>query len=339
MQKDQSKTTSNQPSEEQRIYQGAVQPKSFPGLPPGWTSEWETFPSSDGRLQLYAVSHKVAGSLGLSDGLRSSSSTETAVPRVLVIFHGMGEHGGRYLHFPHYLQSQVSAVYCLDHRGHGRSEGLRGHVDRFSLFAEDAALAIRRLDEALQRRFGGPVDIHLFAHSMGGLIALRTMIQFENLPLRSVTLSAPLLGIAVKVPRLKRAAGVLLSKVWGSLQMASEVDAQILSHDQDVVAAYRGDRLVHKKITPSLFITMEAAMADTLKQVSSLNYPVQFLLPMDDQLVDSEVSLKFYSRLNMPDKDLKTYPGFFHESHNEIGKEQVFENLLSWMKLHQRTES
>ena len=324
------KNTLNQPNENRRIYQGSLQPKNFPGLPAGWISEWETFPSSDGRLQLYAVSHSRALRDGGADSA-SRSQRKSQNPQVLVVFHGMGEHGGRYLHFPHYLQSGVDQVYCLDHRGHGRSEGLRGHISSFDLFAEDAALAIRRLDEALQKRFGSPVDLHLFAHSMGGLIALRTLSRFENLPLRSVSLSAPLLGIAAKVPQLKKAAGILLSKVWGSIQMASEVDARILSHDQDVVVAYQTDRLVHKKITPSLFVSMEAAMAETLKKGTDLNYPVQFLIPMADQLVDSEVSLKYYSRLKMRDKGLKTYAGFFHESHNEVGKEQVFEDVLSWM--------
>ncbi len=251
-----------------------------------------------------------------------------------MVLHGMGEHGGRYLHFPHFLQSYVDYVYCLDHRGHGRSEGLRGHVDRFELFAEDAALAIHRLNEALEKRFGRPVEMHLFAHSMGGLIALRALTRFEHLPLSSVSLSAPLLGIAARVPILKKTAAILISRVWGSLQMASEVDARILSHDLDVVTAYQTDRLVHKKITPSLFLSMEAAMSQTLQSFGDLNYPVQFYVPMSDQLVDSEVTLKFYSRLRTGNKGLKTYSSFFHESHNELGKEKVFEDLIAWMSSH-----
>ena len=324
-QEDQSKITSSRASESRRIYQGSLQPQSFPGLPSQWFSEWETFPSSDGRLQLYAVSHRASAESVVPE-------RKFRKPQVLVVFHGMGEHGGRYLHFPHYLQSEIDQIYCLDHRGHGRSEGPRGYVSNFDLFADDGALAIQRLNEALHKRFGQSVDLHLFAHSMGGLIALRMLLRFENLPIRSVSLSAPLLGIAARVPPVKKAAGRILAKIWGSMQMASEVDASILSHDQDVVIAYQTDRLVHKKITPSLFVSMEAAMADTLKGPVELKYPVQFLIPMADQLVDSEISLKYYSRLKMQNKVLKTYPGFFHESHNEIGKEQVFADILSWLR-------
>ena len=57
--------------------------------------------------------------------------------RALLIVHGLGEHGGRYLHAPHYLKDTVGAVYCIDQRGHGRSEGIRGHCDRFTQFTDD----------------------------------------------------------------------------------------------------------------------------------------------------------------------------------------------------------
>ena len=170
--------TLNPPSD-LRVYQGSVQPRNFPSLPKDWISEWETFPSSDGTLQLFSVIHH---------------PKEWKGHRALVILHGLGEHGGRYLHAAHYLESVVDAVYCLDHRGHGRSEGLREHVERFDAYADDAALAISRLDENLKKRFGQS-EIHLLGHSMGGLITLRTLFKYTTLPLHSVSISSPLLGI------------------------------------------------------------------------------------------------------------------------------------------------
>lgn len=300
-------------------YQGILQPKSFPGLPGGWQSEWETMASADGSLQLFLASH------------HPEPSTRWTSPRALLVLHGMGEHGGRYLHFPHYLQNEVGAVFALDHRGHGRSEGLRGHVESFDAFADDAALAVRRVDEQLRKRFGRS-EIHLFGHSLGGLIALRALLKHPGLPLESASVSAPLLGVKVELSLAKRAAAHLLSRVWGSLHMASEVDAKALSHDSEVVEAYAADRLVHKKGTPRFYVELQKAIADTLSRDSGIDIPLQFLVPMQDRVVDPEASLRFFRALKLREKQVKTYPGFYHESFNEIGKEQAFEDLRAWIQ-------
>ncbi len=302
----------------QRIYQGSVQPANFPSLPDEWVSEWQTFPSSDGKLQLYSVIHHHKNWKG---------------NKILVILHGFGEHGGRYLHFPHFLHSSIDAMYCLDHRGHGRSEGLRGYVEHFDVFAADVALAMSKLYEDLTKRFG-KAQIHVLGHSMGGLILLRTLFLYPTIPFQSISVSAPLLKIKAEVPKMKKVAALALSKIWGSLHMASELDAQKLSHDINVVDAYIADRLVHRKITPRFFTELLRSMADTMKRNAGITLPLQMLIPLQDAIVDSDNSLEFFRALKHRDKLLKTYPSFYHESFNELGKERAFEDLVSWIQAH-----
>jgi alpha-beta hydrolase superfamily lysophospholipase len=289
-------------------------------LPQGWGSECETFAGVDDETQLFQVVYRPEPPTG---------------PRALLILHGMNEHGGRYLHFPHYLQGVVDCVVCVDHRGHGRSSGLRGHVERFDSFADDAKLALERLDRSLRERFGRS-EIHLLGHSMGGLVALRMLFRHSDLPLASVTLSAPLLAVKLKVPAHKHAAAKLLSRVWGSLQLSTEVRGEDLSHDPEVVEAYRLDRLNHRKATPRLYTGMLEALSDTLGRNSGIPVPVQFQVPLDDKVVDAEVTLGFFRALKHEEKRLKTYPGFYHEAFNELGKEQVFGDLVEWIKKHSR---
>lgn len=310
-----SKSTSDPSTEDRRIYQGILQPRGFPALPRGWSSEWETFLSADGKVQLFGVLH---------------SRSAGPVRRVLVVSHGLGEHGGRYLHFPHFLEKHVDAVYCLDHRGHGRSEGLRGHVERFDLFSDDLALAIRRLGERLTKLHGA-VEIHLVGHSLGGLIALRALLADTKLAVRSVALSAPLLGIRVEVPAIKKMLAGTLSRVWGSLQMLNELDARELSHDPAVVEAYLADRLVHKKITPRLYTQMVATYEVARRRDSGLAAPLLMLIPEEDRITDSGAAMNFFRGLKHRAKELKTYPGFYHEAFNETGKEKVFEDLAGWI--------
>lgn len=293
-------------------------PKGFPEFPADWTSEWETFQSADGSSKLFSTLHH---------------RREWTEPSALLVMHGLHEHGGRYSHFPHYVKDVVQAVSCLDHRGHGRSEGLRGHVDRFDRFTDDALVAVRRLDEALRARFGSS-EIHLFAHSMGCLVALRLLLQNPSLPIRSVTLAAPLLGIAVKVPAAKRLAGQVLSRVWGSVHMSTEVEPSELTRDTELHGIWAADRLIHKKVTPRLYTELQAAIADTVARDAGILHPLQFILAGKDTIVENAATEGFYEKLQAREKLLKTYPANFHESFNDIDKEKAFEDLTAWIRKH-----
>ncbi len=255
-------------------------------------------------------------------------------PKTLIVFHGLGEHSGRYCHVPHYMKVDMGSVLSFDHRGHGRSEGIRGHIEHFDLLAQDAALFVRKVDAVLREKFGES-QIHLFAHSLGAHIALRMLFSEPDLPpIRSMTLSAPFLAIKAKVPFIKKMAAQGLSHIWGSLQLDTALDVHTLTHDPEVVEVYKKDQLVHSKMTPRFYTTMLEAMKNTLSRDSGVNVPLQMLVPLLDALVDPEVSIDFYKNLKHRDKILKTYPDFFHEPMNEIGKEIVFQDILSWIGKH-----
>ncbi|MGK5086951.1 lysophospholipase [Bdellovibrionota bacterium FG-2] len=297
---------------------GSVRPKGFPGLPSGWRSEWETFPSQDGKVQLFTVTHHPAN---WDSG------------RVLLVIHGLGEHGGRYLHFPHYLSSCVDAVCTLDLRGHGRSEGSRGHVDCFDQYVEDVAVTVKRLDESLKRRFGRS-EIHILGHSLGGLVVLKTLFLNSDLPIRSAAVSCPLLGMKVEIPVIKKGVALALSRIWGSVHFTSEVNPDELSHDPAVAEAYTSDRLVHRKVTPRLFAEMRSSLAETAQRKTGFKYPLLVLVSMDDKIVDPAKTCDFFKALELEDKMLKQLPGFYHEPFNEVGKELAFEDLKVWIQKH-----
>jgi alpha-beta hydrolase superfamily lysophospholipase len=254
-----------------------------------------------------------------------------------MILHGVGEHGGRYAHVPHYVQGCVSRVVCHEHRGHGRSGGKRGHVDRFDDFADDAAQAVMRLDETL-RQESGRSEIHVWGHSMGGLITLRMLLAHPELPLASATVSSPALGVGVPVSRAKWIAARLLSSVWGSLQMDSGLDVTKLSHDEDVQRAYLADPLVHQKVTLSLVFGMEEAYRSLLAGRHTIRVPIRFLVALDDEIVAPRETLRFADRLEASEKSVIEYAGCRHEPFNENGpqfsKEQAFADLVDWIRAH-----
>lgn len=246
--------------------------------------------------------------------------------RVLLVVHGLGEHGGRYQHFSEYLGDVFDRIYAMDHRGHGRSSGERGYAPRFDDLIDD----LKRVAAHVQAQEQGK-KLYLLAHSFGGLVALRLLLKETNLPFQAAIISAPLLGVKLKVPKYKKLLGEVLGRTLSRIQLTNEVNPSHLSHDPKVVEAYVKDRLVHKKITPRLYLDMMATMDWVNQQTGPMACPVLFVVPGDDRIVDSKVTIEFFRGLKYRDKELLEYPGMFHEAFNEIEKQKVFGDVKQWV--------
>ena len=56
---------------------------------------------------------------------------------VLFLVHGMGEHALRYAHVAEYFKNVNIITVAIDLRGHGRSQGKRGHMPSYELMMQD----------------------------------------------------------------------------------------------------------------------------------------------------------------------------------------------------------
>ena len=81
----------------------------------------------------------------------------------ICLFHGLGEHSGRYQHVGGALTAAGYAVLAIDLRGHGRSGGSRGHSPSYDTLFDDID---HLLQEASDRMPGRPR--FLYGHSLGG---------------------------------------------------------------------------------------------------------------------------------------------------------------------------
>ncbi|MEJ7652385.1 MAG: alpha/beta hydrolase [Chloroflexia bacterium] len=84
---------------------------------------------------------------------RRASPSNVSTPRAVVaVSHGFGEHGGRYSNLVEHIVPRGYAVYALDHQGHGRSGGRRGHVGRWSEYLTGSGRCSRRCVGGSRRR-------------------------------------------------------------------------------------------------------------------------------------------------------------------------------------------
>ncbi len=243
---------------------------------------------------------------------------------VIVVAHGFGEHSGRYDNLVNAVVPKGYAVYAPDHRGHGKSEGHRGLIDKYDYLLDD-------LDQvfavAAKAHPGKPT--FLIGHSMGGSIALASALRHQD-RLAGLVLSGPLVtndGIAKPLMVL---AG-LLAKVAPKAG-ATKLSASAVSRDPKVVAAYENDPLVfHGKMPAGTGAALIEASNDFTARLPSLHIPLLVVHGSNDKLVSVESGRTAHRLAGSTDKTLKVYDGLAHEVFNEPEHEKVLGDVVSWM--------
>lgn len=243
---------------------------------------------------------------------------------VVVIAHGAGEHGARYAHVAERLTGSGYAVYAIDHRGHGRSQGRRAMFERLDLVLGDLSTLIARARDAHP---GLPV--FLLGHSLGGAVALAYAVRYED-QLAGLVLSGPVAALETATPVTRLAARVL-STLTPNLGLM-DVDATQISRDPDVVRAYQEDPLVYRGKFPARTIAEVAGEVTRFPQtVTRLRLPLLILHGTADTLAPLAGSKMVAERAGSADKTLKIYDGLYHEVFNEPEQDQVIGDLLDWL--------
>lgn len=246
---------------------------------------------------------------------------------VVLVVHGFGEHSGRYGYLVPPLTAAGYAVYSLDHRGHGRSPGKRGHIDSFDDYLAD----VRALAAFAQAASPG-LPVVVFGHSLGGLIALLYALRYPS-GLAGVIASAPLLTKPNVSPMLLTVAQ-LLSRVAPSFALDTGLDATTISRDPAEVERYTSDPQVHSKSTARAGSEIMKAIDWAQAHAGELTVPLLLYHGDADNLVPIEGSRRFFAAVQEQDKQFVERPGGYHESHNDLGRDELFAMIVAWLNAH-----
>lgn len=246
----------------------------------------------------------------------------------VIIVHGLGEHSGRYAHVVARLTASGYAVAMYDHRGHGKSDGMRTYVDRFQDYVDDLAIVYRHVEQIAEAR-----PVFLLAQSMGCLVACQFCMLHQP-ALQGVILSAAALKVSNDFPPLLQKLSGMLSAVIPKLA-SLKIDNKKLSRDPQVFDTVLKDPLHYKggiRVRTGAEILAATEWIDM--HWSEFKLPVLLLHGSADQIASHEGSIDFYKRCSSSDKEYKEYPGAYHELMNEINKEDVFSDILKWLREH-----
>ena len=268
---------------------------------------------------------KIDSTKGLKIFVRSWNPVDE--PRaVVVICHGVNSHGGQYSWVGEQFASGRLAVYALDLRGRGKSDGERFYVEDVADYVSDVANTVKL---AKSRHPGLPV--FLLGHSAGGVVS--SVYALEN--------QAELAGFicesfAFQVP----APGFALAAIKGVSHIAPRLPVLKLknedfSRDPKAVEALNNDPLTAHEVQPAITVAALVRADERLREEFPLiTLPVLIMHGTEDKATVCRGSQFFYETVGSKDKTMKLYEGHYHDLLNDLGKEGVMNDVKGWIDSH-----
>ena len=265
---------------------------------------------------------KLDGKGGLGIFLRSWRP-EGAPKAVVAICHGFNSHSGHYFWVADQLVAAGYAVYALDLRGRGKSDGERYFVEKFTDYLADVHLMITT---ARSREPG--LAVFLLGHSAGGVIsscyALEHQSELAGLICESFAFQVPApdfaLAVIKGVSHIAPHAHVLKLPIPG------------FSRDPKVTLALENDPLIAHEVQPTLTVAEMVRADERLKkEFPNFRLPVLIIHGTSDTVTKPRGSQMFYDNAGSRDKTLKLYEGYYHDPLNDIGKDVVMNDIRGWI--------
>jgi alpha-beta hydrolase superfamily lysophospholipase len=252
-------------------------------------------------------------------GLYTEAFLPSGTPRgIVLINHGYAEHCGRYHEIAHVIVRAGWAVMSYDVRGHGKSPGDRGYIDRFTTYLTD----FTAMHAAARKLVGAGAPLVLLGHSHGSLIVLRALADERPPQADAAIVSSPFLALKLPVPGYKRVLASVASRLAPKLSQPNALRVEDLTQDKQKQAERLADKLCFDIATSRWFTEAAAAQDYVLEHASRIRLPTTWLVGQDDGIVDPARSRAVASKI--AGAHYHDLAGMRHEVFNEVDRVKVF---------------
>jgi lysophospholipase len=270
---------------------------------------------------------KRTGHLAAPDGARVFFRAWTrpgARGRILCV-HGLGEHSGRYGNLADAIGQIGLELWALDMRGHGRSDGRRGHVGSLDDLLGD-------LDRLRGRAEGHGPDgpTWVLGHSLGGLVVGRWLLSVGSAGVRGAIFVAPFVDVALEVPNWKRRLGAVADRLAPNVTLPNGLPLADLFRREEDRRVYDEDPLVHRRISARLWGEMGRGARRLGGAADGIGVPALFQLAGEDRIVSNAATRKLASELGPRAKVLE-YDGAYHALYHDPRAAEAFADLRAWL--------
>ena len=241
----------------------------------------------------------------------------------MVLIHGFNAHSGYMVWPAEQFVANGLAVYALDLRGRGKSEGERFYVENFNDYLADVNTLV---SQARSENPGLPV--YVLGHSAGGVIASSYVFEHQD---EIAGLICESFAFDVGLPHLVQLALQGVSHLTPHLHVFSLNNADF-SRDLKAVEAMNNDPLIAKESQPAETASEMLKAAARLKEnMPSFTASVLIIHGTADKATRPAGSQYFYDTAGSTGKTLKLYEGHYHDLLNDLDKEVVMADILSWV--------
>jgi acylglycerol lipase len=220
------------------------------------------------------------------------------------------------------------AVYAIDHRGHGFSEGRRASLDRFDDLVDDFDLLVgtARLDFPDRQLF-------TMGFSMGGLIVLRHAMASPK-SVSGVVAGSPALVVGVKAAPWKIRLLGKLSHVVPNLPVIRGRRARDGADPALERLIARNLYVYHGRTRLNLAREIYSNGLDAIARAAEFTAPLLIQHGAEDDVAFPVGARHFFDAASSPDKRLDWIPDRGHGIYSEPGHEEVVASAIDWLDDH-----
>ena len=243
---------------------------------------------------------------------------------VIVLVHGLGEHCIRYQHLVDFFNNAGISIVSFDLRGHGQSEGLRGHAPSYDVICDD----IQAVLDGTRERFPN-IPVFFYGHSLGGALVLYFLLKRKP-ELRGAIITSPALASGTPVPPAKMFAAKVMNRIAPTFSLPNGLDRSGLSRDPEVEIKYSSDPKVHNMISARLGMELIANGQYILDHANEFKLPILLMQGSADRIVNVQKTIELSKKVPAS-TTFKLWEGYYHELHNEPERLDVMKYELSWL--------
>lgn len=247
----------------------------------------------------------------------------------IALFHGGGGHSGQptFSYFIEYFRQRGFAVFGLDQRGHGYSDGIRYHIESMETLRRDM---FDFVDFVRSQPGHDSLPVIGVGQSMGGLFLLDFAIHHPD-ALEGAVVTAPGLdphGIPQAVQTATRFGNVVAPR-WHFRIPALDYDG--LTRDKTEIERVAADTLSKLVGTPRTIVNILDTVERVNQRAGELTTPLHMAHGEVDVFAAVEGTERFFAKVPEGDKELIVYPDAYHQLYLDIIKDEFFANVERWI--------